>query len=920
MILDIYKPEQNYGTPTGGTSLIAFNGAWSGLNATSVILDSDPLNLGNLEPQLSTYKASEQFGEITRSYTHSDRDMSFKIQITGNTFNDLKNAVQALQTVISEATQYALNDGQTIFNQTSIGFPLMLKYQPDSSVEAHYFIIKHGGIDTSTFNDNIKNLSNRADIQIKLKTTYAAYGDANYIYNVLSNGSGHHGFQYWTPSDGKVSARSEINPSLTLKVWSAMAENAGNPGAPVAMDLLASPMGTDPLFGNLTLPTDSPTYFRWENSGAVNTGAECFDSYTRADNASTAGNLETPSSSAYTAVVGTWGTRSNTLYCVSDNNGDKLIFTQANENIFSAKVKYGYADVLHYRGFGLLHRYLDSSNYAYLWSPTGTNWQLTTVVAGISTNRTIVGNPTSATGITSSPAAVLTNIKIISVGNWSYYFYTDPTRVAYGDIWIGAFDFSTTPTLYASGANKLGFINIKVSTPSTSLLAYADDLVVTNIVTLTSDWIYKPLNGPTANNKFWLALEYRINGSGADSAFTTASVEYFQSSAPGTIVQLGPTQNLGGSTSNTWARNSWPSAQSLGTSITSDLSIRVKFTTNITKVGTASIDIRKISLLAFPGYLPSQFVKLPSTEYVHQSLACAESCIVTGIAGNVETNVKLSLLSPGINTNVYQQIDLGVRRQTGIPGPFVLDYGNASLVLNKAGSNYSNSVNTNYTTNTSYPFSDFIARTYKLILIGNFFTPCGVGFASSNTYSGTSQRPYFSAVPNAYLTELPVTSSQQAIDCGLITIPPYDVNSSAVHTNNWNIILTATANTGVGTFTNYISKAIFLPADQFTWLDTREAAGELAWTNPSKALVLDSLLKETTSYYLDDLSSNQILHFNPNGSQTPIRLYPATLTNPSPMMFAVMIRRSGTAGAPNTNITVTDPVLFSLFYCPAYII
>jgi hypothetical protein len=955
-ILDIYKPEQILGTPTGGTTMIPLNSGWAGNNVTFSLLDDTSLNLGNLEPQLSTFRHSEQFGEVTRSYTHSDREMSFKLFVSATSTVYLKNAVQALQAVLIEATRNAMNTGQTNFNSKAVGMPLFLKYQPDSTLDPHYFLLKSGGLDLTDFNNQIRLLQNTAEIPVKLKTSYAAYGDAVILDNRIGNGSGHLGFKGWDFKDGVSPGLDNAN-SITPKNWQLWINTNDNimnnngrafNGATSATTNLKndwyirSQMGLEAFWDGVATPDEDPFFFRWQSPAAVNTLNVTGWSQDRIEYIGGLSSTTNPgqymtfptstnTNNNFTSQVGTWGSDTSgaiistkNSYSSSDNDGDIMTFQLGNEVAsFDNYIYTGYASAGNYRTLGLVHRYLNSTNYAYFYNRPGSTSALVVVLAGVSTTYPMLAayNPPIAPGFKSK-------LKISSVGRYTYYYIDDA--------YVGAFDFNAAPALWAAGASQAGYILKKVGTPGAItttpsgifyFLASAKQALALSPVGVF------PVAGPVGkNSQIMLDFEYRITGTNTDPALFTVGVSLVQynnfsgylkkSFYPGFPAAY-PSINVGGTADGQWHRASWSTPQSTY-QISSQYILAVTLTSDITKTSTATVDFRKIAIWTFPESANSSLVKLPTVEYVHQVVEARDACIISGLQGDTETSPRLS-----IQNNVewilstpaeYQKLDIGIRKQVGTPAPLVLDVNTNMNIVNTSGYTGSPVTALDYSTLagvTLFPYSDGDARPYQVKIICSTTAACGFGFMGNALY------PKFPVVPNAYLAELPNTSGVLVgLDCGIVFLPPYTARAFNRFTSNFDIVISPTVSTpNIGaTYNIYIDKIILTPAEQSFSVDTRQNYNGLnLGLRLYTSLVLDSLLKESTDYHITDFSMNTFGHINPNAPSSPIRLYPATKTSPAPMLLQTMIRYPDyTTKQVSTKIHPEAGVFYSVTYCPAF--
>ncbi|NWJ46480.1 MAG: hypothetical protein HXX08_11425 [Chloroflexi bacterium] len=191
--LEFWRPEPSFLVPTGGSTLIPLNASWGGNNITFSVLDDQTFDLGSQPPDLLQAGGSGRYGQDIYAYTRKDRQIQFTLFAQavaggGNTAaQNLKLGVWALQSTLVEATQY--NASSAIHNTGQVlGQPLFLKYQPDNT-NAVYFWVKSGAVDLSQFDSQIRLLQNTAYVPITLITSYAAYGDVSWLYNLVPNGA-----------------------------------------------------------------------------------------------------------------------------------------------------------------------------------------------------------------------------------------------------------------------------------------------------------------------------------------------------------------------------------------------------------------------------------------------------------------------------------------------------------------------------------------------------------------------------------------------------------------------------------------------------------------------------------------------------------------------------------------------------------
>jgi hypothetical protein len=685
----------------------------------------------------------------------------------------------------------------------------------------------------------------------------------------------------------------------------------------------------------VTSPTEDPFFFRWGSTGAVNVGSD--STYVAGASSTTSiGVYQTPGpvNNSYTYPVGTWGSNtSGTIiptafaYSVTDADGDIALFDSGNEVAsFEAWIGSGYTSANNYRTIGLVHRYKDSSNYAYFYNRLNQAPQLVVVVGGVPTTKTFLAS-------TYSPVSNVTynKLKIVSVGKYTYYYLDDA--------YVGAYDFSLTASvLWAAAASKAGYILKKGGTPGAAA-TYPAGMFYTQVYGKTA-FAVTPLSFTYNNNYQWLDFEYRINGTNSDTALMTVDVvrvqvsnlvgaqipsmtQKFYFTTPGTT-----SYNLGSVSDGQWHRLSWPAALTgLGGSA-GQLSLAVRFTSDITKTSTATVDIRKAALWNYPGTINPALITLPTTEYQHQSIESRDAMIISGLRGDTETNPRLIIYDNFYNwfytpPPLHQKIDLGIRKQIGTPGPLVLDV-NSTLViaapnLNLSVGQNSMAVLANLTSLTPFIYADNKARAYQVKIICSTTAACGFGLMYGSDSDGRVRTPFVTVVPNAYLTELPNTGGVvTGIDCGIVTLPPYSAASLGKYSNNWNPIIFATSSTPTDTYYSiFIDKIIFTPADQVISIDTRvQVSPGFTMGNP---LVVDSFLKEFSNYYLIDVNQKKPSYLNPNAPNEPIRLYPATETNQAPLIFHGNLRRPDTTTKTySTTLRPTDGLGYGLIYCPAY--
>ncbi len=229
--LELWKGEPYFRTPTGGSTLLPLNATWAGHNATFAVDDNFPFDLGSRIPNITSRSSPRAFGRDYSHYTRDDRIIKFTLFITANTPTDLKNAVYALDGALAEANEFASSG----FTHNGLGanlggFQLFLKYQPDGALSPVYFQVKSGYADKQQFNDQIKLLNNTAHVPIELFVSYAAYGDAVYLENLLPNGTFAYGFTSWTGTVGYNYTGTQTG--FQLLIWNG-SQYVGPPNAPV---------------------------------------------------------------------------------------------------------------------------------------------------------------------------------------------------------------------------------------------------------------------------------------------------------------------------------------------------------------------------------------------------------------------------------------------------------------------------------------------------------------------------------------------------------------------------------------------------------------------------------------------------------------------------------------------------------------
>jgi hypothetical protein len=946
--LELYRPEPVYGVPNGGTTVLPLNGGVT--NGVSYQVDDDSdFDLGNSMPEVSEATIPGQYGSTSSFYTKPDRDVKFTLIVGASDVKTLKQGVRTLQSLFEEAIQYETSASRANGIGSVLGSPLLLKYQPDSSVDAVYFVVKYGFVDTSQFNDQIRLLANEVLIPVSLKVSYAAYGNAYWLENLIPNGTFSRGYKYWSVTDG-LSVGFNYGSSYNTEgilgntgwaLYSCITKDfdisngswhGGRNG--VYDPVHAEPYlenGVDHLWSYVPSPSDPPTWARWYAPGAVNTGAGVSDTFNRADSTTSLGNADAPTSPTRTwsNLVGTFGISSNRAYCVTGATGNRARIQTGNDGITSVYFtgQYGNGSI-NYACPGLIFRCLDSNNYMYCYVDAQyINFGI--VKAGTVYFSTIgslnVPAPADNTTHKLSVTHIGTQINIYVDSIFQATFSTADSALA-------AFNTATY--------NGSGLYLYKSGSPT--ITPYWDNFNYTNDISLTSSGVpicgYSTIqmntSGPniTQNSKIWFDLEYRDNQT-TDTSFATAIVEIQDAS---TLVwsQFGPAITMGNCPN--WTRFAWPAAQSgpngylQNGALYSAINIRVRVITNTSKALGKYFDVRKVATWNFPYGLPDSLVQLPKTEYVSQSWEMKDTCVLSGLRGDLETNGRVKVINPPLpNGNsytmrYYQALDLGLRKQKGVPAPFYFDYGNTTLTLTPAS--YVNSPYADPSPRIYMPCSDFSSRQYRMILYASTTAPVGVGFVGTVEGYWTATKPSFTAVPNASVTEIPSTSGvMQYINAGTVTIPPYTAASSGLTTRDWAISFTPVRSTGTSPVTIVIGQVFFIPADQMISIDTREQGTydhDPVWSNAPigngyRGIVIDNLLKERGNFYLAN-AQDGARHLRPAVSSGILRFYPATTTSPEPMLFGSVVRRVGSNGSPATTINLSDTLMYSFLYCPAY--
>jgi hypothetical protein len=944
LLLELYKPEQVYGTPNGGVTLIPLNDTWVGSNCTFLVGDDeeDVFEFTNSTTEVFSSITGGQYGESIYDYRRQDRVLTITLHAQGDDDSvvNLKAGVRQLQAAAAEANQYATNSIEGLPTNKVTGFPYMLKYQTANLTEPVYYVIKSMDVDLAHFHDQISMLNGFAKIPVTFKVSYAAYGLAKWLENLLANGTGAHGFKYWTYD---VLATTETTPGW--KVVTNTADNfqgingvfAGGEFITDVPGLLNK--GIDHTAGHIGEPDEVATWFRYDSPGTTlaNTTQDGSANLAVSNSTTSMGSILKPDGTTLVGWVndnGTFGISSQQGYCFSYVNGNRVLAQLGNEGIFIATLKGKVNNSPSPTGLDMLNME---------WRTQAGSGMKSTIRISDSGfayyNLTSIGGVDYlATGFLPSWMSLANGanytIKVIAAGNKDYVFIND-TCLVDGHV-VSSF-------LYNSANDRVGFsqeiggtqTNINARLISfkcirNSTLQSQDYVMTGHSANFESGSILGTFSGGTYKivSELFFDTWYRTTGAPVDSAWATATLE--QASESSFVYTYYPnTYNLP-STNGQWVRLSSPTAiKALRDGENYASIMRIKLNVPINKVGR--IEFKKTAVWAFPGFLDSSLKTLPDTEYVSQSFEQRDLCLVYGLKGDLETNPRIKLMDPSFITDLgagtpghyYQEVTLGVRKQKDTPLPFVIDYNSsAGTIAAGSGTRYGGTVTPNQLNYLAK--TDFKSRQYQLLLYVSTNAPCGVGFVNRIEASSAGYKPVFTAVPNDDLLEIPNTSNVlTCVNCGTVSLPLSSAKTPISLTELFEVIFFTTANSPTTQINITLNTAIFVPAEQLVYIDTRIASTDVTsygWSSSSinsTGLVIDSLMKETPGYYIAT-PYERVIYINPDAGAYPIRFYPATQSSPYPMALGSAIRRIGTSGAPNTAITITDAAMYSILYCPAY--